>query len=89
MPAQDRVRSKQGADFVQAFPAENSTFDCQSTSLVIVQQNTFSTELLFEHLILSSEILNDFLLLPIHPASQNHNEQLPRLKDKRHRRPAD
>jgi hypothetical protein len=50
--------------------------DCSESSLL--------AELFLEHLIPGSQILDHFLLFAIDPASENHQVELPGLKDKGH-----
>ena len=86
MPSQDRVRREQRADFFESLAAEDLAFDRQSTPLIVVQQDPLLAELLFEHLVLGSQVLDHFLLLAIDPASEDDDIELPRLKNEIHDR---
>jgi len=70
VPAKDRVWCNQRADLFKHLPTQNLAFDGQPMPLVVVQQYAFPAELLLEHLILSPEVLDHNLLLPIDPAGQ-------------------
>ena len=82
MPSQNSVRCEQGSDLLELFAAKELAFDCQSTSLVIGQQDSLLAELLFKNGILGAKVLNDVLLLSIDPTGQDQNEQLPRFQTK-------
>ena len=84
MPTQDRIRCEQRAEFLQPFAAEDLTLQRESSTLVIVQQDSLLAELFLEHLILGSQILDHFLLLAIDPAGENHQVELPGLEDEGH-----
>jgi hypothetical protein len=87
VPAQDCVGCEQRADFFQSLAPQNLALHRQTTSLVVVQQDAFLAEFLFQNLVLGSEVFDDFLLLTVHPAGQNHEVQLPRLQNEVHGRP--
>ena len=84
MPTQDRVGREQCADLLQPLPTENLALDRQSTPLVVAEQDAFLAQLFFEHLVLGPQVLDYLLLLPVDPACQNHDQQLPRLEDEAH-----
>ncbi len=84
MPAENCVESKQLADFFKHLPAQNLAFDGQSPPLLIVQQKAFLAGFLSENLILSLQILNDNLLLPVDPAGEDEEIELPGLKNEIH-----
>jgi hypothetical protein len=50
------------------------------TPLVVVQQDAFLAEFLFQNVVLGPEVFDDFLLMTVHPTGQNHVEQLPGLQ---------
>ena len=70
MPAEDRVRREQRADFKEPLAAEYLAFDGQSPALAVVEQNAFLPELLFQYSILSSQVIDRFLLLSIDPRGE-------------------
>ena len=73
MTAQNRVGREQGADYFESLPAKDLAFDRQSTPLVVVKQDPFLAELLFEYLVFCAQILDHFLLLTIDPAGEEDN----------------
>ena len=50
----------------------------------IVEQDSLLAQLLFDDLILVSQVVDHILLLPIDPARENEKVQLPGLKDELH-----
>ena len=80
VPPQDRIRREQRADFFESLATEDLAFDRQSTPLIIVQQDAFLAELLFEDLVFGSQVFNHFLLLAIDPTSEDDDIKLLRLK---------
>ena len=63
MPSQDRIRSEQRANFLEAFATEDLALDCQTTPLVVGEKNAFLAQLLFQHLVFGPQVLHHFLLL--------------------------
>ncbi len=55
--------------------------------MVIILQDAFLTALLLGYLILRPQVVDDFLLLAIHPADRDYEEELPRVQNKSHDRP--
>ena len=84
MPAQNGVRRDQRGNFVQQFAAQDLPFDSESSTLVVVEQNPFLAVHFLENLVFRAEVLDDLLLLLVHPASENRQQQLPRLNDEAH-----
>ena len=84
MPTQDRVRRKQRADLAEHFASEDLAFDSQSSALVVVEQDSLFAEFLSQHLVFGAEILDRSLLLLVDPASENQEEELPRLENETH-----
>jgi len=80
MPAEDGIRSDDGGKLVEQLAAEDLAFDGEPTALAIVEEYSFLSELLPEYVILSEEVLDDALLPAIDPASEDQEQQLPRLK---------
>jgi hypothetical protein len=56
---------------LQHLPAEDLAFNCQTTPLIIVEQDAFFAELPFEDLVLRAQVLDSILLPVIDPAGQN------------------
>ena len=68
----------------EEFAAEQLSLDRQSSSLVVIEQDSLLAVFLAQNLIFGSEIRDHILLLPIHPARENEKVQLPRLKNELH-----
>ncbi|TWT84700.1 hypothetical protein CA13_61800 [Planctomycetes bacterium CA13] len=83
--AQDCVRCEQRPSLLELFAANEFSFDCQTTSLVIGKQDPLLAELLFENGIFGAKVLNDLLWL-IDPNGKNDQHQLPRLQNEFRRR---
>jgi hypothetical protein len=81
MPTQNRIRREQRTKLLQQLVNQNLTFHPKSSSLVVVQSESFLSKLLLKHLVLGQEILAHLLLLMIYPASGNKEYQVPRLQD--------
>ena len=58
MPAEDRIRSHDGGKLVEHLAAEDLAFDGEPTSLVIVEQYAFPSELLPEDPVLRQEVVD-------------------------------
>ena len=84
MPSQDRIRSEQRADFLETFATEDLACDCQSTPLVVGEQNAFLAQLLFQHLVFGPQVLDHLLLLLVDPARENDEQELPWMQNERH-----
>jgi hypothetical protein len=80
MPAEDGIRSDDGGKFVEQLAAEDLAFDGEPTSLALVEEYLFLSELLPEYVILSEEVLDGVLLPAVDPASEDQEQQMPRLK---------
>ena len=79
MPTQDRIGCEQRADFFEPFASEDLTLDGQPSPLIVVEQNSLLAELLYQHLVFGSQVLDCRLLLPIDPRCQDQNQELPWL----------
>ena len=84
VPAQNRIRSHDRRYLLEHLPPEDLAFDCQTASLVISEQDTFLAELVSEHVILGSKVLDYFLLSMIDPAGQDQEQQMPGLQKELH-----
>ena len=58
--------------------------DGKAAPLVIDKLEVFLAELLFKHLVLGAQVLEDFLLMPVDPVGEDQEQQLPRLQDRLH-----
>jgi hypothetical protein len=84
MPTQNGSWGDQSGNLSEHPSTEDLAFDGQATSLVVVEQNAFLAQLFFEHLIFSSQVLDDVLLMAIDPTGQTDQEQVPGLWDEIH-----
>jgi hypothetical protein len=55
MPPWNRIRSDDGGQLIEHFPPEDLTFDSQPPALVVVEQDSLLSELLFEDSILGQQ----------------------------------
>lgn len=83
------IRRKQGAYFIQYFSAKDFSFDCQTSALIIVKQDSFRAKLCFQNSILGTQVFDHFLLLAVKPTGKEHQHQLPRVQNKVYRRIGD
>ena len=84
MPAEDRVRREERADFLQSLASEHFPFDGQSSPLIVVEQDAFRTVQFLEHGVLRTQVIDCLLLLAVDPAGEDREEELPRLEDEVH-----
>jgi hypothetical protein len=87
MPTKDGIRADDDDDFLQHFATQYFPFHGEAASLVICEQDAFLTELLFEYLVLGSQIFENILLVSIDPAGEDEEQQLPRLQNRFHTSP--
>ena len=87
MPPQNRVWRDDRRQVQQGLAAKGLSLYCQPPSLIITEQDPFLAELFQQHLNLGPLKLNHFLLVPVDPAGQDGDEQLPGLKDAVHDSP--
>ena len=80
MPVEDRIRSKQSANFRQSFVAKHFRFNGKPPALIVAQQYPLARELFLQNSILSLQVVNDIVLLSIDPARNDHQHQLPRFQ---------
>jgi hypothetical protein len=71
MPPENRIRSDDGGQLLEPFPPEDLTFDSQPPALVVVEQDSLLSELLFEDSILGQEALDSVLLSAIDPSGKD------------------
>ena len=87
MPAKNRVRREQSADLFEFLATENLALNCQSTSLVVVEQDAFRAVRFPKNAVLSAKVLDGFFLLSVDPACDYDYVELPRLENETHSRP--
>ena len=77
-PSENRVRPRDCGDFLQFLPPDGSALDSQSTPVFQRQSNPLFLNELSEHSVLVLEVINDFEVLLIDPASPaEHQQALP------------
>jgi hypothetical protein len=84
VPAQQRVRRNQRPDLAQELAAQDFAFDGQAPALVVAEQDPMLAEFLFQDLIFGAEVVDDLLLLAVHPAGEDKQKKLPGLQDEAH-----
>src|SRR5207245_312837 len=84
VPTQQRIRRDQCANFGKQLAAEHLGLYSQPPPLVVAQENALLAELLLEDLVLGPQIVDDLLLLPLHPSRHDHKQQLPGLENEVH-----
>ena len=87
MPTENRIGREQGADLFESLATEDLALNCQSTSLVVVEQDAFRAVRFPKNPVLGAKVLDRFLLLSVDPASDNDYVELPGLKNETHSRP--
>jgi hypothetical protein len=84
MPAEDRIRSRDGSQLVEHLAPEDLTLVGQAPALVTVKEDPLLPELLSEDPILRNEVLDSVLLSAIDLAREDQEQELPRLKRRFH-----
>lgn len=86
MPAQNRVRREQCAEFFESLATEDLGFDSETTPLVVAEQDPLLAKFLFEDLVFRSQVFDHFLLLAIDPTGEDGESELPGLENESHDR---
>ena len=84
VPSEQGIRRDQRADFRQQLAAEHLGLNGQPPPLVVAQENALLAQLFLVHLVLGPQVVNHLLLLPMDPARDDHQQQLPGLEDQVH-----
>jgi hypothetical protein len=79
VPSQYRIGREQSANLFEHLASRDLAFDCQSPTLIVVEQYEFRAKLLSQYLILGPKVLDYFLLLAVDPAGDDYQIELPRL----------
>ena len=87
MPAKNCIGREQSADLFESLPTEILALNCQSASLVVVEQDAFRAVRFPKNPVLSPKIFDRFLLLSVDPACDYGYVELPRLENETHSRP--
>ena len=80
MPSEDRVGGDEPSEIRQRLPADSLSGDGEPTPLVIGQPDPSVTELFEKDAVLFPKEVNRGLLMPIDPACERCEEDLPGLK---------
>jgi hypothetical protein len=75
VPSQQRLRSHNCGDFTKQFPTEFLRFGCESTPLIVAKSHSTRAHLLSKNPILFHQVLDDLLLMLVHPASNGGDEK--------------
>ncbi len=85
--AKNCIGREQSADLFESLPTEILALNCQSASLVVVEQDAFRAVRFPKNPVLSPKIFDRFLLLSVDPACDYGYVELPRLENETHSRP--
>jgi hypothetical protein len=80
MLPEKRIWSHNAGQLLKHLPPEDLAFDSQAPTLVVVEQDSFLSELLSEDSILCQEVLDGVLLTAVDPAGEDQEQQMPWLK---------
>ena len=80
VPTQDRIRGDDARDLRQDPPAEFVTAHSESTTLGVRQAKRPRAQVFSEDPILLPEIVDQIVLVTVHPASEREDEELPRRR---------
>ena len=83
----DRLGCEESTDLFAHSATQNLAFYRQVPALVIGKHGPFLAEFFFEQPVLGSQILDDLLLLTIHPAGEDDQQNLPSREGKVHGSP--
>ena len=81
MPAKNRVWCHDGGQLGERRAPKGLDLTSEDTPLVIGEENPLSSQLVHESLDLGVLKFDDLLLPTIHPASENHHDELPWSED--------
>ena len=80
VPTQDRIRGDDARDLRQDPPAEFVTAHSESTTLGVRQAKRPRAQVVSEDPILLPEIVDQIVLVTVHPASEREDEELQRRR---------
>ena len=87
MPAKDGIGREQSADLFESLATEILALNCQSASLVVVEQDAFRAVCFPKNAVLGAKVLDGFLLLSVDPACDYGYVELPGSENETHSRP--
>ena len=88
VPAKNRIGREQSADLFDSLATENLALNCQSTSLVVVEQDAFRAVRFPKNPVLGAKVFDSFLLPSVDPACDYDYAELPGSENKTRSRPA-
>ncbi len=84
VPAQERIGPDNSGQFVESFATEDLTLNGQTSTLVVIEQDSTLAEVFSQHLVLSQQILDRVLLVSVDPTGQDEKQELPGLEHEVH-----
>ena len=84
VPAQKRIGPDDSDQFVESFATEDLALNGQTSTLVVIEQDSTLAEVFSQHLILSQQILDRVLLVSVDPTGQDEKQELPGLEHEVH-----
>ena len=84
LPAKHRVWREDGRQFQQRLAADGVSLHCEEPSLVVIEQQSLSSELLQNRLDLSILELDDLLLPGVEQATEYGEQDVPGREQERH-----
>jgi len=78
MPAEDRRRGEQRPELLEQSLAKSLAFYGEVSFLLGVEEESFAAQLLPQDAVLRPQEVDYCLLLPIHPAGNSHDNEMPR-----------
>jgi len=80
VPRQDGLGREQRAELAQQLPPQLHARRREPTPLGVVQDDPLLAKLLPQDAVFLAQVGDHVLLLPVHPAGNGHNEELPRCE---------
>ena len=77
---QQGLRSDDGGDFTKDATAKHLGLGCQASALIVVQAESFSSELLAEHPVLLPQVIDRVALLLAQPSGDRNQQQSKRVE---------
>ena len=76
MPAENRVRTKQGGDLEESFPADSLAPDREATPLIVGEPRALALVKFEEDSVLFDQVRDDVSLLSIEPARGRRDDRV-------------
>ena len=78
-PGHDRVRCDDRRDLLEQATAESLALHGEPPAFFIGEAESLSAEIAFKNAVFCDKIVDDILLMPMDPAGNGEDEELPRL----------